>query len=177
MHWDHTGGLWKLLEARPGLSVVIPEGASVQFKNRVRRLGGQYIENPQDPILREDLFSSGTIMGTYNGRPMPEQAIIWRGNKGLVLIAGCAHPGILTMVERVADAFQAPVRGVMGGLHLMEGYTAEAIRRLAGQLQESGVQWIAPTHCTGARAEKIFQKVFGSGYVPLREGKTISLHD
>ena len=176
-HWDHTGGLWKLLELRPGLKVFLPSSAESGLKDRVLRMGGQVIDCPVDLKLKEGVYLSGSIRGAYGGTPIIEQAMVLRSDKGLFILSGCAHPGIVAMVEHVKDSFHFPVYGVMGGFHLFEGCTDKAIRNIAVKLKESGVGLVAPTHCSGARAEKIFKEIFGSGYISSREGESISLHD
>jgi metal-dependent hydrolase (beta-lactamase superfamily II) len=47
-----------------------------------------------DPVkIKEGIYSSGEIVGKYDGKDMPEQAVVLETSKGLVVIAGCAHPG------------------------------------------------------------------------------------
>ena len=48
-----------------------------------------------------------------------EQALIVPTSKGLVIITGCAHPGILEIVKRAKELMKQDVYFVMGGFHLI----------------------------------------------------------
>jgi 7,8-dihydropterin-6-yl-methyl-4-(beta-D-ribofuranosyl)aminobenzene 5'-phosphate synthase len=170
-HWDHIGGLWQILELRKGLPVYLPPHCSAEFKAKVGDAGGQ-VDHEDITALKDNVYLFDELMGTYNAEPIPEQAVVLKSGKGLVLVVGCSHPGIVTMVKRVSQAFGEPVYGVVGGLHLVKTPEAEIVA-CANGLKNLGVSFIAPTHCTGALAEKILGKVFGNGYVSLREGQSL----
>lgn len=73
--------------------------------------------------------------------------------KGLVILSGCAHSGIINTVEYAREVTGVdPVFVVMGGFHLtgadfepVIGPTTEALRAL-------NPQYVVPTHCTGRKA-------------------------
>ena len=85
-----------------------------------------------------DSVNSGEIAGEYKGEYMPEQALAVKTEKGLSVITGCAHPGIVTMVEKVKSEFPAyRIYSVFGGFHLMDkdigiiGVTADKFKEMA----------------------------------------------
>ena len=47
-----------------------------------------------------------------------EQALILRSNRGLVVITGCAHPGIIPLLETTKNRLDEPIHLVIGGFHL-----------------------------------------------------------
>ena len=105
-------------------------------------------------------------------REMPEIPLGIRTRRGLVVVAGCSHPGI----ENILDAsrqIEERVFGIFGGLHL--GLTQEQeIRRIALR-DEWRVERIAPGHCTGESAFAALSEVFEERYVFAGLGDSIEL--
>src|SRR5512133_909693 len=55
----------------------------------------------------------------WDGRPVLEQALaINVRGLGLVLVSGCGHPGTTAMLDLAHQVLEAPLHGVIGGLHL-----------------------------------------------------------
>ncbi len=71
--------------------------------------------------------------------------------KGLVMIAGCSHPGILSMIASVSERFSRPIYALLGGIHL---YDADEGRRkmVLDALVELNLPLLGVSHCTGAEA-------------------------
>lgn len=174
-HWDHTGGLWALLEQRPGLPVYACPGFSTEFKEKVRQLGGRLIENDGYTWLDQQIAVTGEIPGEYNGAPMPEQALVIQQPTGLVVITGCSHPGIINMLEQVQrDLPDSKISMVLGGFHLKDA-EVPAIEAIVTAMEKMGVQQVGPTHCTGERAQQIFQAHFENKYISIYTGLILKL--
>lgn len=173
-HWDHVGGLWGVLSERPGIKVYAPTGAAESLRQRIVAEGGGLIDSPEQKELKKNVLLSEAMEGLFRRKAIPEHFLFLKTAKGVVILTGCSHPGILNIVKKAKDVFHAPVYGVMGGLHLLRDREDE-ICLCAKALQKEGVQMVAPTHCTGERAEKIFKDVFGQDFIDLREGQTLSL--
>jgi 7,8-dihydropterin-6-yl-methyl-4-(beta-D-ribofuranosyl)aminobenzene 5'-phosphate synthase len=173
-HWDHVGGLWKLLERRQGMDVYLPSSARDGVKSKIRTAGGHVLDGSGVKTLRPDIFVTDEFMGKFDGKAIPEQALVLKSDKGVSVIAGCSHPNILTIVRNVKQVFDAPVYGVVGGFHLMSS-SLDDVHECASALKDEGIGLIAPTHCTGWRAERAFKEVFGESCVFLREGQLLSL--
>ncbi|MEM0449716.1 MAG: MBL fold metallo-hydrolase, partial [Methanomassiliicoccales archaeon] len=77
-----------------------------------------------------------------------EQAIYISTKKGLVIITGCAHSGIVNIVTHAKRTTGSKIHMVIGGLHLGEA-SQERIRITMDQLKNLGVDKIAPLHCSG----------------------------
>jgi len=172
-HWDHIGGLWELLNQRPGLTVFGCPGFSDDFKQNVRQAGGRTVESPTFRDIDSTIALTGEIPSSYKGMPMPEQAIILKGTRGISIVTGCSHPGILTMIN-TAKGFlpESEVSLVLGGFHLLNEDVA-TIAGIASSMQASGVQMVAPTHCTGEVAREIFKKAFGTRCLEIGAGSLI----
>ena len=69
--------------------------------------------------------------------------------KGLVIIAGCAHSGIINTINH-AKAFTGvdQVYGIIGGFHLISS-TPEEIQKTVDEVKALSPHIIVPTHCTG----------------------------
>jgi len=174
-HDDHTGGLWGLLERRPGLKVYACPGFSDDFKNKVIALKGELIESGGLREIDSRIYVTGEIPAQYKGESKPEQALIARTTRGIAVVTGCSHPGIVNILARVQAFFPAePVALVLGGLHLRDAET-ETIMTIATQLIGMGVQKISPTHCTGTHAQAIFKERYGANYIPAGVGCQIEI--
>jgi 7,8-dihydropterin-6-yl-methyl-4-(beta-D-ribofuranosyl)aminobenzene 5'-phosphate synthase len=84
--------------------------------------------------------------------------------RGLVVITGCAHPGIAALVRQAKIELDENVYLALGGFHL-RGTNATQIADTIAELQELGVQRIAPSHCTGDPARRAFAEAFGAAYL------------
>lgn len=156
-HWDHTGGLWELLKRNSGVKVYVCPGFSRNFKSKVRSLGGKLAEAAAALRISDGIYTTGEIAGEYNGRFMPEQSLVLKVSKGLIVITGCAHPGITNITKKAKEQFPGEcVYMVFGGFHLMdEGEVL--IESVVKELRSLGVKKVGPTHCSGKTAERIFR--------------------
>lgn len=174
-HWDHTGGLWELLKKRPGLRVYACPGFSSTFKDKVDQLQGTLIESETYRQIDKGISVTGQIPGQYKGGYMPEEALMVNTEKGIAVITGCSHPGIITIVQTVKTIFPRPeIALVLGGFHLMN-QNSGALRSIAQSMQELGVKSVGPTHCTGREAQAIFREIYGDHYISVAAGKTVEL--
>jgi 7,8-dihydropterin-6-yl-methyl-4-(beta-D-ribofuranosyl)aminobenzene 5'-phosphate synthase len=173
-HWDHVEGLRPLLAQRPGLAIYVPQHADAVLKSKIRAWGGNVIEVSEPIKLKNGVHSSGEIIGRYADKDMPEQAMVLETGKGLVIVAGCAHPGIMMIVNSVKNVFRKPVNGAIGGFHFKD-CSVEDIGIEAMRLKAAGVDTVVPLHCTGGEAAKVFRQVFGVSCFLMREGQEIDL--
>jgi 7,8-dihydropterin-6-yl-methyl-4-(beta-D-ribofuranosyl)aminobenzene 5'-phosphate synthase len=92
----------------------------------------------------------------------------------LVVVTGCAHPGIAKIVETAIRLANTGVYLVVGGFHL-GGATKEEILSVAERLRSLSVSNVAPCHCSGDIARRIFKDSFGDGYVDAGAGTIIRI--
>lgn len=67
---------------------------------------------------------------------------------GLAVVLGCAHPGLMNMLDAVKESFGKPVVAVFGGSHLVEADGARLAASVA-YLAASSCRLAALGHCTG----------------------------
>ena len=174
-HWDHWGGLWDLLQNKKSMPVYICPNFSREFKDKANKLGASLIEVERLTQILPDIFSTGEIAGAYHGKYMPEQAIVLKTGNGLTVITGCAHPGILKMVEKAKAKFPAErIYLVLGGFHLMEA-DKRAIEIVAENFKKMGIIKAGPTHCSGKTAEDMFKKIYGPDFIELQVGQSLDI--
>lgn len=169
IHGDHTGGLWSVLEKYPDVSVFVPGSFPAEFVNKVKNSGAKAVK-VNDPVeICQDVHLTGEIEGRAN-----EISLILDTSKGLVVITGCAHPGIARIVKISKEILDKDVYFVFGGFHLMEKTEAE-VKEIIELFGESGVIKCGATHCTGDNAIEVFKEAYGDDYVSMGVGKVITI--
>ena len=170
IHGDHVGGLDEVLEADGDAVVYLPASFPESFKGWVRDLAREVVEVEGATLICGCAASTGPM----RGGGVDEEALIINTPKGLVVVTGCAHPGVVRMVERAMNLTGLGVRLVVGGFHL-SGRSEEAITGIVESFQRLGVEMVAPTHCSGDTARRLFQSAYGDGYIEAGVGRRIDL--
>jgi 7,8-dihydropterin-6-yl-methyl-4-(beta-D-ribofuranosyl)aminobenzene 5'-phosphate synthase len=126
-HWDHLGGLEDILRLNGNATVYLPGSCSKPFE------AGQVFRVREPCSLFNNFYSTGELPGG-------EQSLMVKTGSGLVVVCGCSHPGVGSILA-AASAFGA-VKALVGGLHGFKEY--EVLADLA---------LICPCHCTQHKAE------------------------
>ena len=101
-----------------------------------------------------------------------EQALAFDTDRGVIVVTGCAHPGILAIVEQARAVMQKEILLVMGGFHL--GAHSEAqIRGIVTRFEALGVRFAAPCHCSGSWPRRCFREAYGQRYIDIGVGRVI----
>jgi 7,8-dihydropterin-6-yl-methyl-4-(beta-D-ribofuranosyl)aminobenzene 5'-phosphate synthase len=171
IHGDHVGGLPRFLEKNHEITLYLPKSFPTSFKNDMKKYGVEVIE-VQEPIkICEHVYSSGDIEGQIR-----EQALFIQTDKGLIVITGCAHPGIVKIVQKAKNVLKDEVLFVMGGFHL-GGESESRLERIVSDFRKLGVQYVGPCHCSGDTARQVFQKDYQNKFIPVGVGTVITLED
>ena len=86
-----------------------------------------------------------------------EISLVFDTPKGLVLIVGCSHPGILSMIASVSDRFARPIYALLGGIHLFD-VEDEVRRRVLDNLISLRIPLLGVSHCTGDKAATYLER-------------------
>ena len=167
-HGDHTGGLSALLDGGNQPSVYLLPSFADTYKHQLG-LVTQVNEVTPGQVIADEILTTGEIGGN-----IPEQALVIRTGEGLVVITGCAHPGIVRIIERAMELTGDPVYLVLGGFHLGNKSEAE-ISAIIADFQRLGVQNVAPCHCTGERAIAMFADEYRQAFIQAGVGKVITI--
>ena len=155
-----TGRFWKsnveyLTEAKevlPGVTII----------PTVSKLMGTFIKYP--PFEENPQFVG-----------MPELSLALATEKGEIIISGCSHTTIETIVQETRKVRKGKIHLVAGGFHLIP-YSRQYIEGLAKRMKEEyQVESVAPAHCSGHLGFSIFQKIFGDKYRFFGLGERINL--
>lgn len=85
---------------------------------------------------------------------LDEQALWIETEKGLFIITGCAHAGIVNTIAHAQNHFPGlPIVGVLGGLHLRAA-TPDRLERTSSCLASLALDQLATGHCTGEAAQE-----------------------
>lgn len=168
-HEDHAGGVKDLLARNGSIEVYCPEsfpsGMKEEMKKRCKAL-----HEVREPVqVCEGAWTTG-ILGTE----VEEQALVLDSPRGLAVVTGCAHPGIVRIARFAKEHFQRNVYLVTGGFHLGKA-DEKRMQWIARNLKELGVVKIGPSHCTGDFAINELEMAWGKGFVRLGCGGKISL--
>ncbi len=169
IHGDHTGGLFSILKEKQDVPVYIPASFPDLFVSRVNNSGGKAVRVDKPLEICKDVYLSGEM-----GATIKEQAIVLDTTQGLVIISGCAHPGIASMVNEVRNHHGKDVYFVLGGFHLMQ-HSPDQVKEIIEQFNQAGVKKCGATHCTGDNAIEIFKKAYGENFVGMGVGRVIEI--
>lgn len=168
-HGDHTGGLWSFLDKKADVPVYFPASFSSGFGRRVESAGAGAVRVTEPQEICRDVWVTGEIKGPAN-----ELGIILDTGQGLVVITGCAHPGIAGMVKHARSALDKDVFFVFGGFHLMQHSKTE-VDAIIAQFKEAGVRKCGATHCTGEQQIEWFRQAYGENFEGMGVGRIIRI--
>jgi 7,8-dihydropterin-6-yl-methyl-4-(beta-D-ribofuranosyl)aminobenzene 5'-phosphate synthase len=171
IHGDHVNGLPSVLAKNSDVTVYVLQSFPSRFKENVKNSGADVVEVSNPAKICEHVYSSGEMSGIVD-----EQALIITTDRGLLIITGCAHPGIVSMVNKAKILFQDDILLVMGGFHLTDA-TRPMVDRIISDFRALGVLYAGPCHCTGSRAMDLFSQEYGEYYVDIGAGAIIYVKD
>jgi 7,8-dihydropterin-6-yl-methyl-4-(beta-D-ribofuranosyl)aminobenzene 5'-phosphate synthase len=126
-HGDHTGGLSEILKINRIAELYLPSSFSRAFPGRKVTM----VEGPVQ--IRENIFSTGELDEV-------EQSLALKTDRGIFVITGCAHPGMVSILATAAKFGE--LYGIAGGFHGFHNF--KAFR---------GLSLICPCHCTTYKQE------------------------
>ncbi len=144
-HWDHAGGIPALLKTNPDIRIYVPESYKSEGKNLIR------IKEPTK--IREHMYSTGELAGI-------EQSLLIETKKGLIIVSGCAHPGIDKILETAST--YGKIHALIGGLH---GFNEFCLL--------DDIELVCPCHCT--QHIKEIETLYPDKYIQGGAGKVINL--
>ncbi len=169
-HWDHLGGLDDFLAINPPVEVYIPNSTSLEDEKKITARGVSAIRVQLSRRIAAGIFSTGELAGE-----MPEQSLVIQTGKGMVVITGCAHPGIVNILSQVQTLFpKEKIYLAMGGFHLKRD-SAEKVGQIIDSIQALGIRQIAPSHCTGEEAIAIFKQRYQQNFIQSGVGRKLVL--
>src|SRR6266567_3385914 len=155
----YFGGKTNSIDYKPGERF---HGANAEFVGASREIApGVHL-----------IVTRSVMMGDFSAYPpnepghpdlagFPELSLALKTEKGVVLITGCSHSKVEEIILATKKYLGSHIELVEGGFHLFP-YDEDYISKLTRQMKdELGVRRVAPAHCTGNLAFKIFRDVYG----------------
>lgn len=181
--------------------LVLPDGTELQLPppNRadLRRMGVEIIEEVGPSMLVDNmLLVSGEVARTTDferGWPAHQAwhhdhwepdhiihddqcAIVHVAGKGLVIISGCGHSGIINVIrnaQRITGVQK--IHAVMGGFHLTGPSFEPIIEPTVAALKALAPGCLIPGHCTGWRAVNRIATELPDAFIATGVGTTFVL--
>ena len=170
-HWDHTGGLQEFLDSRTGVDVFLPASFPDDIKDSISHKGANPVEVEGFGAISDHAWTTGEM-----GDKIIEQSLIIETSKGLVILTGCAHPGIGLIVEKAVKEKGDKILLAMGGFHLHKT-DERSVRSISTDFYNQNIQYVAPTHCSGDSTRQIFKQVFANHFIQAGAGTIIRTTD
>ena len=171
IHGDHVGGLPSFLEKNQEVVVYLPKSFPRGFKDGVKECGAKIVEVQEPLKICQGVYSTGEL-GTW----IKEQSLIIYTEEGLIVITGCAHPGIVKIVNKVKGLVKDDILLVMGGFHL-GGESEGEIENIISSFRKLGVNYVGPCHCSGDATRQLFKEKYGENFVNIGVGRIVTMND
>jgi 7,8-dihydropterin-6-yl-methyl-4-(beta-D-ribofuranosyl)aminobenzene 5'-phosphate synthase len=145
----------------------IPDNPALLLKAEFEKTGGVFVSHDKPVQLYPGIWLTGPVPRKYpehnwsgSGRVqtrsgwvednIPEdQSLVFDTDKGLVVLLGCGHAGIINTLEYARSIVRpAPIHAVIGGIHLFAASDA-TLDWTASKLGEFGMENFMGAHCTG----------------------------
>lgn len=194
-HYDHSGGLPAFAAINPDADIYLKETAGGEYyhispqgeryigiKKEILKLPKvQYVqqsmeldeelslmtgfEGKRSPAWSNQELKEKIVSGYVQDAFVHEQCLVITQGGCRVLLSGCAHNGILSILDSYYEQYAAYPQFVISGFHMMKksDYTqeeAEYIRETARELLDTGAVFYTG-HCTGQAAYDLMKKIMG----------------
>ena len=167
---------------KPPKDISMPQKACQKIADAVAKGNVIYTAKP------ESIFSGVTVTGTIpritdyedTGGPFylekkaqtpdrldDDQALMISTAKGLAVILGCAHAGLVNTLQHVTEITKKPIHTVLGGTHLRSA-SKERIENTLQAVKKYDIKQIIPCHCSGDNAMSEFKKHFPNAFFDIQ---------
>jgi 7,8-dihydropterin-6-yl-methyl-4-(beta-D-ribofuranosyl)aminobenzene 5'-phosphate synthase len=168
-HWDHISGLKELTDKlSTNTALYVPKTFPWLLRKRASaKLKTTVVKSIEQ--IAPDIY----CMVLPGGFWLHEQVLVLQTPKGLGIITGCAHPGIIHILQQAQNRFKQNISFVLGGFHLLyqpAHQSADVIKAF----QTLGVQKVAPCHCSGDHLIRQFQEAYGPEFYKIGTGSVLS---
>lgn len=132
----------------------VSSGGKFELVTRpVKIANGIYLTGPVPRKYPEKNYPPGktiqTSAGTVEDNVAEDMSMVIQTSKGLVLLTGCGHAGIVNTLEYTQQQFpDQKFFAVVGGFHLLDTKDEQLVWT-AGKLKSAGIHYFIGAHCTG----------------------------
>lgn len=206
-HYDHSGGILPFVERNSSALIYMTESAGGDYYHvtstmeKYIGIAKEILELPGcrkvsgEVKIDDELFLFSDITGRKF--PIPgnrvlmkkvgqqfvpdsfdhEQCLVITQGEKKILLSGCAHNGIVNILDRYQNIFGDYPDVVISGFHMMqkEPYTQEEIQKIekiGNVLRETNALFYSG-HCTGQPAFDILKKIMGEKLQAIHSGEWV----
>ena len=202
-HYDHSGGIMTFAKINPSAEIYMRRNAGGEYYHGERYIGidKRICDLPQvvltDEFLEIDeeltLFSGITGRKYFSKSNLAltekinssdvqdsfshEQCLVIRQNGISTLISGCAHNGILNILEKYHEIYHDTPDNVITGFHMMKksehnDEEKEIIINTAKELIKTETHYYSG-HCTGIPAFDMMKRIMGDKLTAIHSGDKV----
>jgi 7,8-dihydropterin-6-yl-methyl-4-(beta-D-ribofuranosyl)aminobenzene 5'-phosphate synthase len=119
------------------------------------------------------------VLGSENGETedplFDDLSLVVEGESGLIVLLGCAHSGLINILNHVMDMVpDQNIKAVLGGTHL--GLCSEEqVSNTIETLVEMGIERVGAGHCTGLAGSARLMTALGDGFFFAGVGATLEV--
>ncbi|MDI6811689.1 MAG: MBL fold metallo-hydrolase [archaeon] len=207
-HYDHTGGLKRVLAETGEIEVIahpdIFKRRYAKHENSKTPIGIPYAKTEledagakfrfsEEPTHIGDITVTGKVErrtdfekidatlyveegdGLKEDELLDDQALVLKTDRGLFVILGCAHRGMINTIEQAKRITgEDKIYGVIGGTHLVAADKVQ-MEETVKALRAYKIQGIGVSHCTGPQASARLADEFGDRFFYNNAGSAIEL--
>ena len=90
-------------------------------------------------------------------------------DKGLIIIVGCSHVGIVNILETISRKTNMNIYAIIGGTHLVKE-DDDKINRIIEYIKEKDIKIIGACHCTGKQGETMMGQQLEESFISNNTG-------
>jgi len=174
----------KLLFPQPLTRTKLKERAVELMENRAPTLIAEDMILVTGEVKRVTTFEKGLPNalvekdGKLENDPISDDQalVIHLKKKGLVVISGCSHAGIINTALYAREIAETEtIHAVLGGFHLSGPFFEQIIEDTIKELKQMKPEVVVPMHCTGWKAIQRFSEEFPDAFVLNSVGSKITL--
>ena len=187
---------------RPGTN---PEWSIAPKKEEFEAEGGEFVEHDAATEIHPGVWLTGPVprkhpeknygfwvgdehrvgkvsapTGVIDDNVPESMSMVINTEKGLVVISGCGHAGLVNTLEHAIDTTgSAGIHAAIGGFHLLQASDAH-LEWTANKLVNLGIENLVGAHCTGLEPVYRFRKLINldrSTAVVGATGSSFTLED
>jgi 7,8-dihydropterin-6-yl-methyl-4-(beta-D-ribofuranosyl)aminobenzene 5'-phosphate synthase len=195
-HIDHAGGLLNVrskMNTKENIPLLLHEHAFrkrlVKFRDGrmislppptrhiLTQAGYNIVEQDASSLwIKDSILVTGEVPRTTNfekGFPNHYSVILSIKDKGLVVITGCGHSGIVNILKYAKELTgRDRIYAVMGGMHLTGGTFEPIIPRTIDELERLKPRFLIPCHCSGLKAVNEIVRTMPNAFIQNSVGTT-----
>ena len=207
-HYDHSGGILAFVEVNPKAKIYMQKNAIGDYYHKTEHMEKYIGIDKAIASLSQVVFIDGdyeideelAVFGGVKGRKLwpqgnlalkelvngefvqdefsHEQYLVITQEDTKVLISGCAHNGVLNILEKYREQYDGNPVAMISGFHMQKktDYTQEDItvmEETARELSETDTVFYTG-HCTGEFPYEVMKKILSEQLVYVHSGEEIS---